>query len=470
MADDRALERALRTLPSVDETLRTSEIQALLAGAPRWAVTAAVRQEIESHRKTILAGESNEDKGIEAASISRRVDVLLQPAIRPLINATGVVVHTNLGRSPLARAALNRMVEVAQGYSNLEYELDKGRRGSRHEHLRRIAREVCGGEDAVITNNNASAVLLAVSALAAGGDVVVSRGELVEIGGGFRIPDVIVQGGAALREVGTTNRTRVADYKGAIDPNTAVLLKVHRSNFDVVGFTEEASVAQLSKLARAVGLPLVVDLGSGAMIDSYGPGLTGEPVVRRALDDGADVVCFSGDKLFGGPQAGIVLGTSEYIETIRRHPLMRALRPGKLTLAALEATFELWRDERLDEIPTARMLAVEPSSARRRTLGFRRRVVKVMDERWTVEVKEVMGRAGGGSMPLRTAPGWGLSLRFQGLGPDAIEGALRAGTPPVIARIIDGWVILDLRTVMVDQEGPLLTRLEQVAKTLGRGE
>lgn len=467
MADDRALERALRTLPSVDEALRTPEILSLLSEAPRWAVTAAIRQEIEARRQSILAGGKGEGKGIDSTSISRSVDALLQPAIRPVINATGVVVHTNLGRAPLARAVLDRLVEVALGYSNLEYELDRGRRGSRHEHLRKIARDVCGAEDAVITNNNASAVLLAVSAIAAEREVIVSRGELVEIGGGFRIPDVIVQGGAILHEVGTTNRTHVADYEGAIGPNSAALLKVHKSNFDVVGFTEETTVEQLSKLARAAGLPLIVDLGSGAMVDSYGPGLTGEPVVRRALDDGADVICFSGDKLFGGPQAGIILGCSNHVETIRRHPLMRAVRPCKLTLAALEATFELWRDERRDEIPTARMLALDPEGARRRTLRFRRRVIKVMGEPWTVEVLEVMGRAGGGSMPLRTAPGWGVALRLQGLGPGAIEAALRDGSPPVIARIIDDKVVLDLRTVMRDQEASLLTRLEQVAKTLG---
>jgi L-seryl-tRNA(Ser) seleniumtransferase len=288
----------------------------------------------------------------------------------------------------------------------------------------------------------------------------------VEIGGGFRIPDVIVQGGARLVEVGTTNRTRVADYESALGPDTAAILKVHKSNFDVVGFTEEASVAQLSGLARTADLPLVVDLGSGAMVESYGPGLTGEPVVRRAVVDGADVVCFSGDKLFGGPQAGIILGSSELIRTIRSHPLMRAVRPCKLTLAALEATFELWRDGRLEEIPTARMLGLDSDNARRRTLTFRRRVVKAMGEGWTIEVQEVMGRAGGGSMPLRAAPGWAIALRSHDVSPDAVESALRDGSPPVIARIADDWIILDLRTVLKGQETLLVTRLEHIAKAL----
>lgn len=468
MDDDRSLQEALRTLPSVDEVLRRPEVQSLLARGPRWAVTSAVRQEIDDRRQQILRGGARIGEGIELASLQRRLSSLLQPAIRSVINATGVVIHTNLGRAPLAGAALDRLVEVAQGYSNLEYELGLGRRGSRHSHLRRIASEVCGSEDAVITNNNASAVLLAVSALSSGREVIVSRGELVEIGGGFRIPDVIVQGGARLREVGTTNRTRVADYEAALGPDSAALLKVHRSNFDVVGFTEEASIDQLSELAQSAGVLLVADVGSGAMVDSYGPGLSGEPLVSRALSDGADVVCFSGDKLFGGPQAGIILGRSKLIEIIRMHPLMRAVRPCKLTLAALEATFELWRDERSEEIPVARMLAADAKVSRGRTLRFRQRVIKAMDSRWQVEIREVQGRAGGGSMPLRAASGWAVALRCDGVRSEVVEAALREGEPPVVARIIDDWVVLDLRTVEKAMEGKLLTRLGEMAESLGR--
>ena len=377
------------------------------------------------------------------------------------------MIHTNLGRAPLPRRAIDRIGEIARDYSNLEYQLDKGRRGSRHEHLRRIASSVCGAEDAVFVNNNAGAMLLTISALAAGREVIVSRGELVEIGGGFRIPEVIVQGGARLREVGTTNRTRLEDYEEAVGPDTAALLKVHRSNFDVVGFTEEVEIADLSRLARATALPLVADLGSGAMIESYGPGLTGEPVVGAALSDGADLVCFSGDKLLGGPQAGLVLGKADLCAKIRRHPLMRALRPCKLTLSALEATLELWRDGRTDEIPVARMLRPASEESRQRAERFSSEAREV-DSHWEVELVEVAGRAGGGSMPLRSAPGWAIALEHSGSSADRIEATLRRGDPPVIARIVDNRVALDLRTVSPEQEATLLRRLGEVVALLGR--
>lgn len=454
----------LKSLPAVDEVLRRSEVRALADALPRWVVTAAVRQEIADRRRAILAEEPVESTEIGVGGIKRRVEVLLRPALRPVINATGVVVHTNLGRAPLSAPAADRLVEVARGYSNLEYELEGGRRGSRHEHLRRIASELCGGEDAVITNNNAAAVLLTVSALATGREVIVSRGELVEIGGGFRIPDVIVQGGARLREVGTTNRTRVTDYRQAIGPETAALLKVHPSNFELVGFTEEADIAQLAGLAREAGLPLVADLGSGAMLDSYGSGLTGEPVVRRALDEGADLVCFSGDKLLGGPQAGVILGKKELVATIRRHPLMRALRPCKLTLSALEATLELWRDGRDDEIPVRRMLATDQAASRRRARRLARRLKRVSG--WSTTIIEVEGRAGGGSLPGRSTPGWAVALGHESAGVEAIEAGLRAGSPPIVARIIDDQVVIDLRTVAPAQERALLERLTELGAEL----
>ncbi len=464
MAVDQA---KLRDLPSVDEVQRRADVLALLRDAPRWAVTAAIRQAIAARRQAIMDGdEDGSQRLLEPPEIERRVEALLRPALLPVINATGVVIHTNLGRSPLPGPALERLTRVAQGYSNLEYRQEEGRRGSRHDHLRKIASELCGAEDAVIVNNNAAAVLLTVSALAAGREVIVSRGELVEIGGGFRIPEVIVQGGARLREGGTTNRTRLDDYQSAIGPETAALLKVHRSNFDVVGFTEEVDIPALAGLARAEKLPLIDDLGSGAMIDPYGPGLTGEPVITKSLAGGADVVCFSGDKLLGGPQAGIILGRSELIADIRKHALTRAVRPCKLTLAALEATLELWRDDRSDEIPTARMLGENPKEARRRALRFSKRVRKTSAS-WQAEVVSVKGRAGGGSLPLGAAPGWAVALSHADVTAAGIEAALRAGQPPVISRIVDDQVLLDLRTVMASQERTLLTRLEQTAMTLG---
>lgn len=457
----------LRNLPAVDEVLRRPALVSLLEKAPRWAVTEAVRREIDAVRRAVLQGENIERLDVESVAVEQRVCELLEPAICEVINATGVVVHTNLGRAPLSEHALERLLSVARGYSNLEYELDEGRRGSRHAHLRRIASEVCGAEDAVIVNNNAAAVLLTISAISAGREVIVSRGELVEIGGGFRIPDVIVQGGARLREVGTTNRTRVRDYEAAITEETGALLKVHRSNFGVVGFTEEASIASLAELARAKGLPLVEDLGSGAMVESYGPGLSGEAIARRSLEDGADLVCFSGDKLFGGPQAGIILGSAPLIATIRSHPLMRALRPCKLTLSALEATFELWRDDREMEIPVRSMLSVEAEVSRRRVKRVRRRLAKTSSD-WILGEQAVEGRSGGGSMPLKTAQGWAIALRHRLASVEKVERTLRMGTPPVIGRIVDDWLLLDLRTVGQSQERQLVDRVAEVAATLGK--
>jgi L-seryl-tRNA(Ser) seleniumtransferase len=460
----------LRRLPSVDEVLRGDEAALLLERFPRWAVTAAVREAIDDRRREVRDGVADEGPDLPtAARLEALVARRLRPSLIPVVNATGVVVHTNLGRAPLAAAALARVVEVAGGYSTLEYDLAAGRRGSRHGHVQRLAAELCGAQDAVVANNNAAAVLLAISALAAGREVVVSRGELVEIGGGFRIPEVIVQGGARLREVGTTNRTRLRDYAAAIGPETGALLKVHRSNFDVVGFTEEASVAQLAGLAKEAGLPLVDDLGSGAMTARYGPGLTGEPEVRRALADGADLVCFSGDKLLGGPQAGLVLGKADLVERVRRHPLLRALRPCKLTLAALEATLALWRDGRQEEIPVVAMLAQPADEAKARAKRFLGRLRRA-GLRCTGALRPVEGRAGGGSMPLRTAPGWAVALSFPATAPDVVEASLRDGEPPVIGRIVDDLLLLDLRTVLPAQEAVVLGRLAEVDARLRRAE
>lgn len=457
----------LRDLPSVDEVLRRPAAQGLLEVAPRWAVTEAVRRLIDRRRKAILSGEAEGPEAVvvDDEDLGSEVDLLLRPALRPVLNATGVVVHTNLGRSPLPRAAFERLRVVAEGYSNLEYDLEAGRRGSRHDHLRRLAAELCGAEDAVVVNNNAGAVLLALSALASGREVVISRAELVEIGGGFRIPEVIVQGGALLREVGTTNRTRISDYEAAVTDATGALLKVHQSNFAIVGFTEEVPARQLADLARRARVPLVVDLGSGAMIDGYGPGLGREPTVRRTLEDGADLVTFSGDKLLGGPQAGIVLGRADLVAAVRRHPLMRALRPGKLDLAALEATLELWRDGKLAEIPVARMLATHPGEARARASRFARRL-RGKASVLSTTLLAVEGRAGGGSLPLGAAPGFALALGAEGASAAELEAALRAGDPPVVARIVEDRVLLDLRTIAPEREADLLRRLLEVDAAL----
>jgi L-seryl-tRNA(Ser) seleniumtransferase len=346
------------------------------------------------------------------------------------LNATGVIVHTNLGRAPLPSAALDRVAEAARAYSNLEYDLAEGTRGSRQDHVARILERLTGAPGAIVVNNNAGAMLLALAALAEGREVLVSRGELIEIGDGFRIPDVLARSGARLVEVGTTNRTRAADYEGAVRTETALLLRVHQSNFRLVGFTEQPSVPELAAVARRHGLPLLDDLGSGALID-----LSDEPTVRGALADGADLVCFSGDKLLGGPQAGIVVGSAELIDRLRRHPLHRALRIDKLGLAALEGTLLLYLEpERaVREIPVLRMLHEDASSVRIRA----ERLAAAVGG----EVEETVGRVGGGALPLAELPSFACAVA------EELAEPLRAHEPPVIGVVRDGRLLLDCRTL-----------------------
>jgi L-seryl-tRNA(Ser) seleniumtransferase len=347
--------------------------------------------------------------------------------LRRVINATGVIVHTNLGRAPLAEAALERVHEIARGYSNLEYELSVGGRGSRQDHVAGLVSRLTGAEAALVVNNNAAAVMLALAALAEGREVLVSRGELIEIGDGFRIPDVLERSGARLREVGTTNRTRAADYEKAIGPETAVLLRVHQSNFRVVGFTEQPSLPELADIARRHDLPLVDDLGSGALVD-----IADEPTARASLAAGADLVSFSGDKLLGGPQAGIVVGRADLVEKLRRHPLQRALRADKLTLAALEGTLTLALDTP-EEIPVLRMLREPEETVRARA----ERLAALVGG----AVEETVGRAGGGALPLTELSSYACAVE------EALATKLRAADPPVIAVVRDGRTLLDCRTL-----------------------
>ena len=354
-----------------------------------------------------------------------------RPQLRRVLNATGVIVHTNLGRAPLPAAALERVTEVARGYSNLEYDLAEGARGSRQDHLAGLLRRLTGAEASLVVNNNAGAVLLALAALAEGREVVVSRGELIEIGDGFRIPDVLARSGARLVEVGTTNRTRAADYERAIGPETALLLRVHQSNFRVVGFAEQPATAQLAAVARRHELPLVDDLGSGALVR-----LPDEPTPADALAAGADLVCFSGDKLLGGPQAGIVAGRADLVERLRRHPLQRALRADKLTLAALEGTLTLYLD-RPGEIPVLRMIEEPAESVRARA----ERLAGLTGG----AVEETVARVGGGALPLAELPSFACALEEQ------LAEQLRGGEPPVVAVVRDGRTLLDCRTLADDE-------------------
>jgi L-seryl-tRNA(Ser) seleniumtransferase len=409
----------LRDLPSVDELARGND-DAL-------AVDAA-RAVIERAREEIRAGA---DPGDLAARLDEELSRLRAPRLRRVLNATGVIVHTNLGRAPLATEALARVVETARGYANLEYDLSAGARGSRQDHVAELLRGLTGAEAALVVNNNAAAVLLALAALAEGREVLVSRGELIEIGDGFRIPEVLARSGAVLREVGTTNRTRAADYEAAVGPETALLLRVHQSNFRVVGFTEQPTVAQLASVARRHGLPLVDDLGSGVLIE-----LPGEPSAKESLAAGADLVTFSGDKLLGGPQAGIVVGRAELVEQLRRHPLQRALRADKLTLAALEGTLALYRDAP-ERIPVLRML---------RDDGVRARAERLASlVGGTVE--ETVAHVGGGALPLAELPSFACAVE------ETLAAPLRAGDPPVVGVVRDGKLLLDCRTLADDELG-----------------
>jgi L-seryl-tRNA(Ser) seleniumtransferase len=418
----------LRDLPSVDELARQSD-DPLAVDAARKVVARA--------RELIQAGDNPGDL---AAQLQAELSAARAPRLRRVINATGVIVHTNLGRAPLAEAALDRVYEIARGYSNLEYDVAAGGRGSRQDHIAGILRRLTGAEATLVVNNNAAAVMLALAELAEGREVLVSRGELIEIGDGFRIPDVLERSGARLREVGTTNRTRSGDYEAAIGPETAVLLRVHQSNFRVVGFTAQPSLRELADIARRHGLPLVDDLGSGALVD-----VGDEPTARASLAAGADLVCFSGDKLLGGPQAGIVVGRIDLVERLRRHPLQRALRADKLTLAALEGT--LAAVDAPDQIPVLRMLREPPEAVRTRAAHLAKLVGG--------EVEETVARAGGGSLPLTELPSFACAVE------EELAVKLRAGDPPVIAVVRDGRTLLDCRT-LTDGEA------EEVAEAVRR--
>jgi L-seryl-tRNA(Ser) seleniumtransferase len=412
----------LRELPSVDELLRLETVAQL----PHGTAVAAAREALAQAREEIAAG-------VEPGDLAARVLALAAahaaPRLRRAINATGVVLHTNLGRAPLPTAALERVEDVA-GYSNLEYDLDSGSRGSRHDHLAPLLRRLTGSEDALVVNNNAAAVLLALAALAEEREVVVSRGELIEIGDGFRIPEVLACSGARLVEVGTTNRTRAADFESAVGADTAAILRVHQSNFRTVGFSERPSLRELAAVAKRHRLPLVEDLGSGSLVP-----LEDEPLVHDSLAAGVDLVTFSGDKLLGGPQAGVLLGRAELVTRLRRHPLQRALRPDKLTLAALEGTLLLYLDpERaLSEVPALRMLCEPVERVRARA----DRLAELVGG----EIVETNARAGGGALPLLDLPSAACALEPE------LAARLRLADPPVVAVVRDERTLLDCRTI-----------------------
>ena len=461
-----------RFIPSIDQLRQRAPVRALEARYGRAATVEALREEAAALRQRLASGEPGSearasivDTEQAADQIERGLEHRLRHAferpLRPVINATGVIVHTNLGRAPLAASAARRVAEIAQGYSNLEYDLDEGRRSARDVHAEALLGRLTGAEAAVVVNNNAAAVLIMLSALATGREVIISRGELVEIGGGFRIPDVMLQSGALLREVGTTNKTRVADYAAAIGERSALILRVHPSNFRIEGFTERPELEELVTLGRRFKVPVAEDLGSGNFMD-WGSGVD-EPVVRSSVDTGADVVCFSGDKLLGGPQAGIIVGRRDILGRIRTHPLMRALRVDKMTYAALEATLlEYARGRAHETVPVASMIALSAAQVEDRA----RRVAERLraSTRVRVEIIDGVSTIGGGSAPGSKIPTRLLSVSIGTERPDALEARLRHSAPPIIGRIEHDRLLLDLRTVLPEQDQALTDALLELGE------
>jgi L-seryl-tRNA(Ser) seleniumtransferase len=447
-----------RALPSVDQAMQHPELQALAAAHGRAAVLEALRAVLEERRMAAATGPAAADT--LHCAVAARLERDARPSLVRVINATGVVVHTNLGRAPLSPEAAARVAATASSYSNLEYDLARGGRGNREAHAEGRLRALLGVEATVVVNNCAAAVLLAVNTLAEAREVLVSRGELVEIGGSFRIPEVLAKGGARLREVGTTNRTRLADYRAALSPDTAMILKVHPSNFRVVGFAEETGVAELAALAREAGVPLVEDQGSGLLARLPGS-LASEATATQALAAGADVVAWSGDKLLGGPQAGILAGRRELVEAMRRNPLYRALRVDKMTLAALDATLvEHAAGRARERVPVLRMIHATRDELQDRAIAFVG-ALAVRAPALEPRVVEASSAVGGGAAPDAALPTVAVAVQPGATGPDAFAARLRAGTPPVVARVMENRVIVDLRTVFPEDEPELLAALER---------
>ncbi|SFM51840.1 L-seryl-tRNA(Sec) selenium transferase [Thermodesulforhabdus norvegica] len=470
---DNELQEVLKRLPSVDRLLHHREVKKLLDGCPRKIVVNSIREVLEARRKKLTNGYGHlEPPSIEeiVEEVTAAVKNRLEWTLRPVINATGVIIHTNLGRSLLPTEAIDRVCEIASRYNNLEYDLAGGKRGSRYVHAESLIAEITGAEGALVVNNNAAAVFLVLNTLAQGREVIVSRGELVEIGGSFRMPDVMAKSGAVLKEVGCTNRTHLRDYEGAISENTAMILKVHKSNYRIVGFTKEVSTAEIAELAHRKGLLAVEDMGSGCFIDLSRFGLRDEPVVQTELAEGMDLVTFSGDKLLGGPQAGIIVGKKELVEKCKKNPMTRAFRVDKLTLAALEATLRLYLDEAtaIKNIPTLRMIATplhELEERARKLAGLLTEAISSAEdgasgERYFIGVEPTVSRVGGGSLPEQDLPSWAVSVRCSSA--SRIEKLLRSNKPPIIVRVENDALLMDVRTLLPEDDGYIVTAFKKI--------
>ena len=445
----------LRRLPSIHRLVSHPLVRPWVEQVGHSRAVKEARRVVSDARDRVRQGEPVPTAEALARALARNLERMARPSLRPVINATGVILHTNLGRAPLSREALEAMVQVASGYSNLEYDLNRGRRGSRQDHVVPLLQDLTGADDALVVNNNAAAVLLILQALARRRRVLIARSQLVEIGGRFRIPDILAQSGAKLVEVGTTNRVHLEDYSRALaEQPIALLLWVHRSNFRIVGFHSEPGLDELARLAREHGVPLVADVGSGALLDTRAFGLPYEPTVPGCLAAGADLVAFSGDKLLGGPQAGIVVGRKALVAKLRKHPLYRALRPDKLSLAALEATLRIYaREDAVRDLPLWRMVSAAAEHLRERAEAWRERL-------GTGEVRPATSAIGGGSLPAAELPTYVLALRPRRL--KTFVARLRAQEPPILARVEDDAVLLDPRTVFPEQEERLLEVLSHL--------
>jgi L-seryl-tRNA(Ser) seleniumtransferase len=456
----------LRQLPAVDRVLNAPPMQQLNPSCPHVLLLEATQETVAALREAILRGTADLDLSVTAVAqqAMRLVETKMASSLRQVINATGTLLHTNLGRAPLCEAALAAIDRVGRSYSNLEFNLQTGRRGHRYSHIDKLLCRLTGAEAAAVVNNNAGAVLLALTALAKGKEAIVSRGEMIEIGGAFRIPEVMEAGGVALKEVGTTNKTHLKDYAGAIGEQTGLLLKVHTSNYRIVGFTKEVPAAELVELAHRHGIPVMEDLGSGMLMDLSSFGLPREPTVREAVEAGIDLVTFSGDKLLGGPQAGLIVGTRAAIDRIRCHPMARAMRIDKLTLAALEATLALYLDpeQAIRHIPVLRMLSMSTIELEQRSRALADRLGEALDGRAEVTVVAEPSTVGGGALPLTELSGYAIALAPRNLSVNALAFALRGGHPPVIGRCRDNRLLLNLRTVLPNEEDSLIDTLKTV--------
>ena len=450
--------RFYRAIPKVDTLIEQCEAAGLFARFGREITVECIREQTEALRQFIA--ESSDEAEIASrterltAEIAAAAEKRFTPNLRPVINATGTVLHTNLGRAPISKKHAEQLVSLVSGYSNLEYDLSAGARGERYSHFERLLCRITGAEAAMAVNNNAAAVMLTLSALCRGGEVPVSRGELVEIGGKFRIPDVMAQSGASMVEVGTTNKTHLSDYEDAINESTVALLKVHTSNFRVVGFSESVSVAELAELAHSHDLPVIEDIGSGVLIDLSKYGLAYEPTVQESLNSGADIVCFSGDKLLGGPQAGIIVGRGDLIKKIKKHPLTRAFRIDKFTAAALELTLQEYQAEEraISDLPVMQMLTMPYMAIRERAERLRELLSGVKAE---IELTDCESQVGGGSMPLERLRSCAVAIRPLGISTAALEEALRSAAYPVVCRVQEDRLFMDMRTVQ-EGEGQLI--------------